>query len=95
MKSCTVKSVRRPQGKLTPEDLAIREVILATGTLKLAAEVLGWSYTRLVKRLARNKQRAWWAHAKAERARERRNARQRRWYARRRERELSSSRVWF
>lgn len=79
----------RPRaGKLTEEDLMIRRAILATGSLRLAASLLAWPYTRLTERLRRNKQKAWWQALKAQWAAERRRERWRRARERRRAREF-------
>ena len=71
---------------LGEEDLQLRRTILATGSLTLAAELLGWPLSRLSERLRRKKQFGWWQTVKAARSAERRQERERRARERRRER---------
>ncbi|MBM4283543.1 MAG: hypothetical protein FJ137_23325 [Deltaproteobacteria bacterium] len=74
--------------KLTDEDLMLRRAIVDTGSLRLAASLLGWPYSRLTERMRRKKQRGWWKALKAQWSIERRRERGRRFRQRRREREL-------
>jgi hypothetical protein len=74
--------------KLTDEDLMLRRAIVATGSLRLTASLLGWPYSRLTERMRRKKQRGWWKALKAQWSIERRRERGRRYRQRRREREL-------
>ena len=37
--------------KLTDEDLMLRRAIVETGSLRLAASLLGWPYSRLTERI--------------------------------------------
>jgi hypothetical protein len=75
-------------GKLTNEDLMLRRAIVATGSLRLAASLLGWPPSRLSERMRRNKQSGWWQALKSQWALERRRERGRRARRRRRERQL-------
>ena len=73
---------------LTDEDLMLRRAIVATGSLRLTASLLGWGYSKVTERLRRQKQRSWWKALKAQWSIERRRVRGRRYRERRREREL-------
>ena len=73
--------------KLTDYDLEIRRVILAAGSLRIAAEILGCRYSSLTERMRRRKQIIWWRAVKAQWSTERRRARWRRAHKLRRERQ--------
>ena len=71
---------------LTDEDRMLRRAIVAATSLRLAASLLGWPYSRLTERMRRKKQLAWWKALKAQWAIDRRRERVRRARQRRRER---------
>lgn len=76
----------KPTTKVTDFDLMLRRAVLAAGSLKAAASMLQWPYSRLVERFRRKKQKGWWQAVKARWAVERRRERGRRARRRRRER---------
>jgi len=67
---------------LTERDVEIRKAIIDSGgVLKIAAENLDVSYDHLRNRLRAKKHQAWWRRTKVKFIRERKRARERRWYA--------------